>query len=156
MINFFMKHAGTIILMVICLSVGGFTDSVLDKLFPPTAQISKVVLTELFVSALESDEVRTVLIEIVKSETEGIIKDIREIKQHEEIESDNTAEEWVRVMNKQYTKVQDNRDDLSWKDVDFALSKWKLLPDKWVTPELESKINYLKIKYDDYINGGGI
>lgn len=153
--KFLQKHAVTIVLVVVALSVGGFTDSVLDKIFPTVSAISKDVMAEIMVDALQDEEVQSVLIEIVQRETSAIKKDISNIESHNKILADNVAEEWVRIMHKQYLKVQTNRSDLSWADVEYALSKWPVLPDDWITPELEAKIEYLQIKYDEHIGNGG-
>lgn len=140
--KFLTKHAVTIVIAVLALSVGGFSDSVLDRLLPGTGDI-----TGEFFSGLVRD--------IVREENAPMKADIKQIKEQNQIFTDDMAEEWVRVMKKQYSKVQANRDDLSWDDVQFALSKWPILPDNWKSPELIAKIEYLEIKYDEHINNGG-
>ncbi len=140
--KFFTKHAPTIILMMICLILGGGSSKLFDRAFPDAKAITKEYMTEMFR-------------EIIQEETAPMKADIKEIRQQYGVLADGTFEEWVRVMEKQYLKVQTNRDDLSWSDVEYALGKWEALPDDWKTPDLCAKIEYLKIKYEEHINNGG-
>ena len=140
--KFFEKHAATIIWVIIGLTVGGFSDSVLDRAFPDARAITKEYMNEMFR-------------EVIQEETAPMKADIKEIKQQYGVLADGTFEEWVRVMEKQYLKVQTNRDDLSWSDVEYALGKWGDLPDEWKAPDLCAKIEYLSTKYEEHINNGG-
>jgi hypothetical protein len=153
--SFFTRNAGMIVAVVISLSVGGFSDSVLDRIFPVAGEITRELYKEITIEAFKDDAVKSVLVAIVREENAPMKADIKQIKEQNQIFTDDMAEDWVRVMKKQYLKVQTNRNDLSWDDVQFALAKWPILPVVWKNPELEAMIEYLEIKYDDHINNGG-
>lgn len=141
--EFFEKHFRFIVLIFLILILGGGSIfQLVDKVFPDVTAISKEVMREL-------------MREVVREENAPMKEGIDTMGNQLKILSDNVAEEWVRVMEKQYLKVQTNRDDLSWTDVEYALSKWPILPDNWVTPALSSKLDYLQLKYDEHINNGG-
>lgn len=140
--KFLTKHAGTIIMILISLVIGGTSSKVFERAFPDASAVTK-------------DFIRDIVVDAIQDEIRPIKEDIKQIKEQGEIFADDIAEEWVRVMNKQYLKVQTDRDDLSWSDVSYALSKWPVLPEVWKSPELTAKIEYLDIKYEEHINNGG-
>lgn len=139
--KFLAKHAGTIMLILLSLIIGGSGSKIFDRIFPDAGEISK-------------DFMKEIIIEVIQEEIAPIKSDIKQIKEQNEVFADDIAEEWVRFIKKQYLKIQTNRDDLSWSDVEYALSKCPVLPDKWKTPELISIIEYLEVKYDEHINNG--
>ncbi len=137
------KHFRLIVLVLLILILGGGgVLQIADKIFPGVSSVSKEIMREL-------------IIEVIKEEIAPIRSDINEIKEQNEVFADDIAEEWVRFIKKQYLKVQTGRDDLSWSDVEYALSKWLVLPESWITPELTAMVEYLELKYDEHINNGG-
>ena len=140
--KFLAKHAGTIILVLISLVIGGSGSKIFDRAFPDASAVTK-------------DFIKEIVVEAIQDEIAPIKADIKQIKEQNQVFADDIAEEWVRVIRKQYLKVQTNRDDLSWSDVEYALSKWVVLPDSWITPELTKMIEYLELKYEGHINNGG-
>ena len=141
--EFFEKHFRFIVLILLALILGGGgMFQIVDKVFPDVSNITKEVMREL-------------MIEVVQDEIAPIKSDIKQIKEQNQVFADDIAEDWVRVMKKQYLKVQTGREDLSWDDVEYALSKWPVLPDNWITPELTAMIEYLEVKYEEHIVNGG-
>ena len=113
--KFLSKHASTIVLVLISLLIGGSGAKIFDRVFPDA-------------SALTKDFIKEIVVDAIQEEIAPMRADIKQIKDQNQVFADDIAEEWVRVMKKQYSKVQSNRDDLSWDDVQFALSKWPMLP----------------------------
>ncbi len=135
------KNAVAIVMALVSFGFGVSGDTILKSVFPDASAISK-------------EFIREIIVEVVQEEIEPMKADIKEIKEQNKIFADDIAEEWVRFMKKQYLKVQTERDDLSWSDVAYTLSKWNVLPDNWKTPELTSKKEYLELKYNEHINTG--
>lgn len=141
--EFFEKHFRFIVLILLVLILGGGgLFQIIDKVFPDVSKVSK-------------DFMREMMIDVIQEELKPMKESIDTMGGQLKILSDNVAEEWVRIMEKQYLKVQTNRDDLSWGDVEYALSKWNVLPREWLTPALTAKLEYLQIKYEDHIQNGG-
>ena len=145
--KFFSNHAGTIFLMFIGLFMGIVGTSSFDKAFPDPTMISQEIMKGLMIEAFKDSEVKETLVDIIHTENK-VVSDKLDVLYYD------SADNWVRAIDKQYGKLESNASNLYWIDVEYILSKWPMMPDDYRTPALISKMAFIQSEYDKHIGNG--
>lgn len=127
------------ILVLALLGVNGFTAG--KAIFPNASNISKEIMRDL---------VR----EVVSEEIKPLENSFMGVETKVDILYFNAADEWVRLIDKQYDKLTKNAPNLYWIDVEYVLSKWVIMPDDYKKPGITARMAYIRTRYDSHIRSG--
>lgn len=146
--KFFAKHAATIFFMFVSLLTGIVGTTGFDKMIPDPSMISKEIMKDLIIDAFKDPEVKETMVGIMHDEN-------KEFSNKLDVLYYDSADNWVRSIDKQYGKLESNASNLYWIDVEYILSKWSMMPEDYKTPSLISKMTFIQMKYDEHIGNGG-
>lgn len=146
--SFFTRHMGTIFFMFVSLLLGIVGTTGFDKAFPDPSMISQEIMKGLMIDAFKDPEVKETMVGIMHEEN-------MEFSRKLDVLYYDSADNWVRSIDKQYGKLESNASNLYWIDVEYILSKWPMMPDDYRNPALVSKMAFIQMKYDEHIGNGG-
>lgn len=143
--EFLEKHYRKIVLLLLVLIFGVNT----------TMQAIKAAFPD--ATALTSEVMGVLIEDAVKAQVQPLVESVESLEGKVDILYYNAADEWIRLIDKQYDKLQSNASNLYWMDVEYVINKWDKMPDDYVTTPLTLKMDYIMDRYDNFIaNGGGI
>lgn len=139
MIKFLEKHFRGIVIVLLLFVFGiQIVSGIIQTVYPETTAVIRVVIRE-----------------AVKEEIQPLTASIASLETKIDVLYYNAADEWVRLIDKQYVKLQSNASNLYWMDVEYVIGKWSQMPEDYKTPSLITVMEYIQMRYEDHIIQGG-